>query len=245
MRRFGTPCLVLVVVLFSGCLPEMWHEFLGDKPATPLVPAGPADKNAAQTPAPALVSYAPASGDMALMVANFGQKLLTANPQAGLHPKFITIGSPTPEVFHRGPTALYITEGLVKQCTTENQLAAILCNELAKMVAEREALAGPQIRNPERRLPINVPYGNAGQIDAADQVRLAEEEKFDRERRRPTESLPPPDPVLLARLFLKNAHFQETDLDAVAPLLQAAQKNCTLEQQLKAGPPMTAWVPKQ
>ncbi len=245
MLRFGTPCLLLGVVLFSGCLPEMWHEFLGDKPATPLVPARSMDMNPTQPPAPAQASYAPASGDTALTVANVGQKILTANPQAGLHPHFITIGSPAAEVFHRGPTALYITEGLVKQCTAENQLAAVLCNELGKMVAEREALAGPQIRKPDRRLPINVPYGNSGQIDAADQVRVAEEAKFDRDNPRSAGPLPPPDPVLLARLFLKNAHYQEADLDAVAPLLQGAQKNCALEQQLKAAPVATAWVPKQ
>jgi hypothetical protein len=92
---------------------------------------------------------------------------------------------------------------------------------------------------------MNVPYGNAGMIDAADQVRLAEEEKFDRERRRPTVALPPPDPKMLARLYLKNAHYQEGDLDTVDPLLQAAHNNCGLEQQLKASPPATAWVPKK
>jgi hypothetical protein len=242
MTRFWTPCLLLLGV--SGCISEMMHEFIGEKPDTTLVSSQAADRNPAAAPA-SRAAYPPASGDTALRVDFVGQKIIAANPQAGLKPCFMTFGSPTPEVFHRGPNQLYITEGLVKQCKSENQLAAILCNELGKMVAEREVLAGPQIRIPERRLPINVPYGNAGQIDAADQVRLAEEAKFDRERHQPTVTLPPPDPKMLARLYLKNANYQESDLDAVAPLLQAANNNCSFEQQIKSGPDVAAWVPKK
>jgi hypothetical protein len=148
MRRFCMPCLLLLVAPISGCIPEMWHEFIGDKPNTTLVPSNVGDHSPAQATPPTRVSYAPASGDTCLRVDNIGQKILAANKEAGLHPFFGTIGSPTPEVFHRGPNELYITEGLVKQCQSESQLAAILCNELGKMVSEREVLAGPQIRNP-------------------------------------------------------------------------------------------------
>jgi hypothetical protein len=244
MVRYFTPCLVLLVTQISGCIPEMMHEFIGDNTNTTLVPDRVVDGNPAQPPPPARVSYAPASGDTGLRVDNIGRKILAANPGIGLKPAFATIGAPTPEVFHRGVAELYITEGLVKQCASENQLAAILCSELGKMVAEREALAVPQTRNPERRLPISVPYGNSGQIDAADQVRLAEEEKFDRERPRPTVYLPPPDPKVLARLYLKNAHYQEADFDAAAPLLQAAQENFDFERQIKGGSGASPWVPR-
>jgi hypothetical protein len=237
MVRTFLPLGLLLLLLTSGCGSDLVHDFIGENPNTTLVPPRVGDHNPPpMEPPPTHRSYAPASGETNLTVDVIGQKILDANRQAGLRPVFITIGTSVPEVFHRGTTELYITEGMVKQCPADGQLAAVLCNELGKMVAEREALAGPQIRNPERRLPINVPWGNSGQIDAADQVRLAEEEKFDRERRRPTLPLPPPDPSMLARLYLKNANYPETDLETVAPLLQAAQKNCDLEQQIKRAP---------
>ena len=47
-----------------------------------------------------------------------------------------------------------ITEGLVRQCTSDGQLAAVLCTELGRLVSEREALAPPSVRKPER-LPVS------------------------------------------------------------------------------------------
>jgi hypothetical protein len=164
-----------------------------------------------------------------------------------LQPFFITIGAPAPEVFHRGVTQLFLTQGLEKKCPGEAQLAALLCHELGRMVAEREALASPQTRNPERRPPMEVPFGNAGHIEAADQVRLAELDKFDKERRRSRAPAVAPDPKVLARLYLKNAGYPEAALEGVLPLLQEAQKNCAFETQLKSGPalPLPAWGPQK
>src|SRR5207237_1039878 len=91
-----------------------------------------------------------------------GRRIIAANPQVGAKPMFATIGAPEPEIFHRGTSDVYVTEGLVKQCSTDGQLAAILCSELGKVVAEREALSPPRTRRPERTPPADVPIGNAG-----------------------------------------------------------------------------------
>jgi hypothetical protein len=237
--------VVSSVLAVAGCTSAWLQEFLGENPDTALVPADTVgDRQASTPPAAALASLPKVSGETAMRVDFIGRKVLTANPQAGLQPLFITIRSEQPELFHRGVTELYITEGLVKKCDTEGKLAAVLAHELGRMVAEREALAGPQARNPERRPPAAVPVGNAGQPGPADLVHEAELAKFDQENPRPTRPMPPPDPKVLARSYLKKANYAEADFEAVAPLLRAADANCSLEKQIKAAPPaVPAWNP--
>jgi len=169
-----------------------------------------------------------------------GRQVLTANPQLGMRPLFRTIGAPQAEVFHRGTTEIDVTEGLVKQCGTDGQLAAVLCTELGKMVAEREALAGARARTPEREPPMDVRIGNdyAGPAGSPDQTHLAELGKYDRERRRAVAPPPPPpDPQSLANTYLTKAGFPATDLDAVAPLLKLAAEHSTFEKQMTNAPP--------
>ena len=86
----------------------------------------------------------PASTDTAARVDTMGRRILAANPGIGGKPMFTTIGAPQSEVFHRGMTDVFVTEGLVRECTDE-QLAAVLCLELAKMVREREAATPAQV----------------------------------------------------------------------------------------------------
>src|SRR5437879_3739195 len=93
-------------------------------------------------PMTTLPTLSPASTEAASRVDKIGRGILAANPQIGAKPLFRTIGAPRPEVFHRGTDDVYVTEGLVRLCETDGQLAAVLCAELAKMVAEREAEIG-------------------------------------------------------------------------------------------------------
>src|SRR5262249_60580267 len=106
------------------------------------------------------VACSPAAEEAATRVGVIGQKLITANERLGVRPLFRTVGSPTPEVFHRGTSEILITEGLVKQCTSDAQLAAVLSQELGKMVSEREAGAGALARNPDRGPPPHMAIGN-------------------------------------------------------------------------------------
>lgn len=227
--------LPVCVLLAAGCIP--------DGTTTALVPANPFG-NAPVIQPPRQVAYSPASEEAARRVGLAGQKVLQANPQLGVQPLFRTIGAPHAEVFHVGTTQVCITEGLAKQCRTEGQLAAVLCVELGKMVAEREALAGPQASSPERPPPVEMRVGNdsGGPFGPADLTRLAELGKYEKEHRRPG-ATHLPDPQAIARTCLLKAGHTAADLDAVAPFLKASAANSHLEKQLAAPPtPVRPWT---
>jgi hypothetical protein len=237
MHRF-TSLFLVVPIAAGGCLfPE---------PETVLVPPNSTAPLAA--PVPRQVSYSAPSTEAAKRVETVGQKLLTANPELGLKPRFHTIGAspqgaPPAEVFHQATEGVYITETLVKQCATEGQLAAVLSQELGKMVSEREALAGPQGRAPEREAPLDVRLNSdyVGSFGGpADHTNLAERAKFDTIRR-PGSPLPP-DPAVLARAYLAKAGYAPADYEQAAPLLRQAAVNHTLEKQLVNPGPARPWT---
>jgi hypothetical protein len=211
----------------AGCLAAGCAQF--DNPARfAAVPAaGPA----------APVSANPPAAEEAARVERIGRCILASNPINGLDVRtvrFVTIGAPQAEVFHRGTADVFVTDGLVRQCTTDGQLAAVLCLELGKMVSEREAVAPQAVRQPERLPPIDTGLNRdlAYSGVPADQTRARELAEYDRERRQRQQPAPPPDPAALARLYLVRAGYHDTDLQAAAPLLQQAQGNAGLEKQL-------------
>ncbi len=208
---------------------------------TALVPADPFGRS--PVPPPSRSQFAPASTEASLRVDWLGREILAANPQLGLKPLFATFGAPQAEVFHQGQRMVHITEGLVRQCQTDAELAALLSYELAKMVVEREALAGPEIRHPEKRPPITVPIGNAGHASSPDLTPLAELARFEKENPRHPRHSPRPDPTALARTYLENAGFKKEDLDAAAPLFQAAERNCAFEKQFNSLTSQPTWKP--
>jgi hypothetical protein len=227
MRLRFTWCVLPVVLALSGCT-------LFEDESTPLVPAD--TFGSAPAPLPITkVSHAPAEEATAQRVAATGQKLVDANPTLGMKPMFRTVGSPQPEIFHRGASELVVTEGVVDKCTTDGQLAAVLALELGKMVSEREALAGSRIRTMEREPPIDVRVGNdySGPNGGMDMTRMAELAPYERDRnRREQPPPPPPDPRVLAKLYLMKANIPASELDGVAPILKAAGQSGALEKQL-------------
>jgi hypothetical protein len=236
MIRRGIAVVVPAVLVAGGCV---W-----DEPETTLVSPSPFNHVAA-APQRNQSGYKPAATEAAARGDMLGRKIIAANRQIGVRPLFRTIGAPQPEVFHNGTTDIDVTEGLVAQCKTEGELAAVLCRELGKMIAEREALADPRMRNPNQEPPQEVRVGNdnAGVVGSADQTHLAELGKFEQEHRRPTApTLPPPDPQVLARNYLLRAGFTEKDFEEAAPVLQAAAANSTFEKQLTPQSPTRPWV---
>jgi hypothetical protein len=186
----------------------------------------------------AQVPQAPATKEVALRVATLGNKLVADNPQIGLRPFFNCIGAAEPTVFHRLNKDLcevFVSEGLVKQCKTDGQLAAVLCMELGKVVSERTALVAAGLRIADREPPPDVPVGSeiGGSFGPADGTRRAELARLDSERKQ--RALPPPTPPApetLARAYIERAGFSPSDLQAVAPLLRAAEDNTAYEKQL-------------
>jgi hypothetical protein len=230
--------VLLGVLVVGGCFPLLE----GDK-TTALVSNNPFGAEAPPK-APTRASYAPADEKVSRRVDKVGRDLLAANKQIGLKPVFATIGVEQPEVFHIETSVVYVTEGLVKQCKSDPELAAVLSVELGRMVAEREARTSPEVRSPEKMPPIRVPVGNNAQGRETDFTTVAELSRFEKANpKTPARTLPRPDPMKLARIYLENAGYQPADLDSVNPLLQAAEKNVALERHFKGALPQAPWAP--
>jgi predicted Zn-dependent protease len=217
----------ILASMLAGCLPSTGTL---EKSTISLVPTNPVNTPVAANSSK--VTLASGSSEVAMKVDLVGHKILAANQDAKIQPYFATIGSTQPELFHQGDKLVYVTEGLVKKCKTEGQLAAVLSEELAAMEAERRTLARLHTRDAEQNLPITVPVGNAGQFNAPDLTNLAELSKADKARTRAAQRPTPIDPQALARKFLKNAHYADGDYDAARPLLKEAEANCALEKQI-------------
>jgi hypothetical protein len=202
-----------------------------------------------RAPAPTtLPPLDPASLDAAARVDSLGRKLLAANPEIGARPLFRTVGAPQPEVFHRGTTDVFVTEGLVKQCSTDGQLAGVLATELGKLVRDREVLTPEDVRKPAPLPPIDSRFGNddrmGGTTDRADYKQWVDYEVERRQHRRPGTAeyeaearrvrrpMPLPDPNALAMSYLQKAGFTPNDLIAARGVMDAAAANSVLERQI-------------
>ncbi|MBX7104047.1 MAG: hypothetical protein K1X57_08190 [Gemmataceae bacterium] len=174
----------------------------------------------------------PASTETAARVDCVGRKLLAANPQIGARPQFHTVGAPHAEVFHRGTTDIFITEGLVQNCPDDSQLAAILSIELGKLVRDREARVPGEIRTKEILPPIDSRYGNDDMMGGTtDRSNTRQWEELDRERK--TRRRPPlPDAYFLAKDYLRAAGYDPAAMNAAEPLLRDAASRNLLEKQL-------------
>jgi hypothetical protein len=108
------------------------------------------------------------------------------------------------------------------------------------MVAEREALASPDMRTPGSRPPPQVEFGHdvGGNFRTDDGTHLAELAIWEKTHAKPGSKVTlPPDPMVLARGYLKRSGFQERVLDDAAPLIRLADKNSAWERQMNAPPP--------
>jgi hypothetical protein len=194
---------------------------------------------------------APATEQVAKRVGLLGLKIVTANAQLGLRPIFITTGAPLPEIFHKGVGALsgcqiVISEGLVKRCVTEGQLAAVLCSELGKVISEREALASPDQRYGEGSPPPDTSVGNdiGGTFGPPDGTRQMELGRLEAARQK-HRHCPAPKPDVLARQYLKQSDYPATDWEEVQGLLREADGNCVVEKGWRAAVPIPPPAPKK
>jgi hypothetical protein len=238
MRSRWMSCCV-IPMLATGCSPL---AALPDESATQQVAAAPFTEPRT-TIAPTRVNYAPASPAVDASVEMIGRKLYLDNRQAGLPwPYFNAIGSADPEIFHVGSNRIFVTEGLIKQCQSDGQLAAVLAYEMGRIVSEREAAANDQVRNPERPLPIHLPIAGSYNSRDADPTYLIEMARYEKQYPKHPAKLPPPNPQLVANDFLQRSGYQITDLTAVMPILQNAQRFTTQEDQFKGTVKQGDWL---
>ncbi|MGH7169819.1 MAG: hypothetical protein ACRELF_07495 [Gemmataceae bacterium] len=180
-----------------------------------------------------------ATQEVALRVDRVGKKIVAANPRLNQKVAFLTLGMPHEEIFHQSQkktSTVYITEGLAKQCKTDGELAAVLSEELGKLVSEQmvqarplRSLAPPPIlMNPHVGNDNNGTFGSSSGID---QMIVGH---FETERQQSGLALPaaPPPPETLARAYLQSAGFDPKNLETVKPLLRKAEKESSLEQSM-------------
>lgn len=177
-------------------------------------------------------------------VDQVGRTILRTNLFIGIEPSFHTIGHKDPLLFHRDENGLFISDTLVNRCQTDGELAAVLCTELGKMVAEKRNVQRMGLPEP----PLNVPISNsmeAGGIPA-DQIFVAEaalrEQKSKKDRTPASRNLTT-DPKKIARELLKTAGYDESEMKSVEANLRHMTQDSGVQQQLGGAGAPPRWSP--
>jgi hypothetical protein len=230
MRRCRHSYLAVALLGLSGCL---WDD-----------PHPGSARFGANGNVPSRDKLPPAPVQESSRVDSLGRQILAANPDLTIRPMFLAVGTPKVSAFHRGTTELYVSSGLVNKCASDAELAAVLCSELGKMVAENQ----PQRRLADREPPFAPRIGNdaVGGSGDPDQTRRAEQAMWEqRNPRRPDSRVPTTaEPTILATAYLTKAGFSADDLTKVGPLLRQAESEPIFEQQLTAPRTNGLGIPK-
>jgi hypothetical protein len=152
-----------------------------------------------------------------------GRRVLAANSHAKLNPLFLTVGSDEEAIYHTGETQIVISEGLVKKCPSDADLAAVLSFELAAMMAAKEQTRqDSEVRRREAPLAPTVGLGME-----PDMTRAAELADWD--RRNPRTPTAPAGRVQnceqRARDYYLKAGFSQEEFEKALPLVRFAQTN--------------------
>ena len=129
---------------------------------------------------------------------------------------------------------MFISEGLVKLCKTDDELAAVICSELGQMVAEKKAVrrAGAERDSfPAESLP-------SGPDDTGRAAEIAYQE---RRQKSVASAADPLDAAKQARLLLSTAGFDPALLDRVQPLLKQSDRGAILRKQMSGSAPAPTW----
>jgi predicted Zn-dependent protease len=191
---------------------------------------------------PSMDNFPKADYELARRVDEMGNRLIQLNAPIAVEPFFHTIGVPESVLFHRGPNDLFISEGLVKLCKTDAELAAVMCSELGQMVAEKKAVrrvGADRSTIPEIALPGGTPVmtGGGTPYDAARQAELAYQDKVPRAA--PT--IDPVDASKQARQLMSTAGFDPVALDQVQPLLKQSDRGAIIRKQMSGSAPAPKW----
>jgi hypothetical protein len=176
----------------------------------------------------------PESVQTAERVETLGRKIVSMNPFTGLDPLFHTVGVKESVLFHRGTAELYISQGLVEQCKTEPELAAVLCAEMGKMMAEKRGAAS--VGKDRDSIP-NVALPDANGFDGS---RAAELARQDTKPARPF-TADEKNPELLARGLLRGAGYDPTVMEQVQTLLRQSKRGDAIRTQMAGSAAAPKW----
>lgn len=163
----------------------------------------------------------------AARVDQVGRQIISANPFTGIEASFQVIGQPDALIFHRDHYSVFISDALVEQCATDAELAAVLCSELGRMVAERRNLSRMGYLESFSQVP-----SEAG--DAMRTAELALQAKAEN-----TKELT--DPKKIALEMLQTAGHDPALLAKVEPILRGANRNRDVLRQLGGVGAEPAW----
>jgi hypothetical protein len=173
-------------------------------------------------------------------VETVGRKIITQNTFTGIEPLFHTIGVPESVLFHRGSEELIISEGTVKQCRNDSELAAVLCLELSQMIAEKKSAR--RVGSDRDSFPdISVPTGSglAGGTPA-DPGRAAEVALLEKQRQKNLHS-EAVDASRLARDLMRGAGYDPAELDTVSGIVKQSARGLAIQKQLNGTAPAPTW----
>lgn len=160
----------------------------------------------------------------AARVDQVGGRVLNSIPELKPSVLFLTHGGDEIAITHHGVNQIDISEGMVNQCKTDNELAAVLAYELARLSLDKEARANI---GREREGPPPVPYDRdvANARTSPDQTELSAAamwEKNNPHRGAVAQAL---DPNTLAQCYLKKAEYDPSVLTKVTPLIRQGESN--------------------
>jgi hypothetical protein len=202
-------CASAAIGSSTGCLTDPWDA----KPKAPKV--------------------SEASLESARRVDDLAKRILDQNTFTGIEPVIRVVGVPEAVLFHRGQTELFISEGLVKKCKTEAELAAVLCTELGKMMAQKQAavIVG---RTPDPIPEVALPGGSANDVRIAE---LALQKRRENEKTA-TELL---GEVKLAKDLLKGCGFDPAEFDRVQGMVKQSDRGDAMKKQMGGTSPPPVW----
>lgn len=227
MKRLVVLTAGAALLLSAGCT-HVGESSLRKAPGGDPLARG--DKHTKQA-----VTIPPASVEVAKRVDLVGRSILERNTFSGLNPdsiQFMVLGVKENVLFHRGAELLFVSEGIVEKCQTDAELAAVLCAEMGKMVAERKAAkAVGRGADPVAEGAPLFPAGTAH--EAGRQPTPAP-----RERPKPGGAA---DPTATARDLLMSAGYSPAELDRVETLLKPSERGEKIRKQMGGSAPAPLW----
>ena len=176
----------------------------------------------------------PAAADAADRVSAVGADLLAATPLGIPEVDFFAVGSPDPELFHQSANIVYISDGLVKRCRTDGELAAVLATEVGRLTAEFRRAARKESPDP-------IPAAAESSRSNSDPARDLYLAQFEKDGINPVRKRlwPTVDANEIAADLLRNAGHDPKLLVEVAPLVREASAGGKASKQFLPTKPPT------